>query len=90
MSVAPDWRKLYSYQIPRSLRHIVPTATGPAVDRVWRFGETEFLEGIVADNLKLRSDRPQHGMIEPAATVPVAKYRADLAATRDQWIMIDG
>ena len=90
MSVTPDWQSLRSYQIPRTLRHIVPRAAGSSADNVWRFGEKSFVEGLLAQRLFLRINDPMHGMIEPAEIAPVEEFQANLAATRDQWVKVEG
>ena len=90
MSVTPDWKSLFFYQIPKTLRHLVPKATGSSVDKVWRLTDAPFIEGVVAERLQLRIDTPKHGKIEPTEAVPLAAFQADLAATRDQWVMVEG
>jgi hypothetical protein len=87
MSVVPDWRHLLAYQIPKRLRHIVPRATGKDTLACWRLGESQFAEDTVAEGLFLRVDSPKHGIIEPLEEVGVDTYQADLAATRDRWVI---
>jgi hypothetical protein len=87
MSVAPEWRTLLFYQIPKRLRHFAPGATGNDKLACWRLGESQFADGPVADGLKLRINSPKHGTIEPVEVVPIETFQADLAATRDRWVI---
>jgi hypothetical protein len=50
-------------------------------------GEGDFKDGALAPGLNFRRDNATHGLVEPAAVVRFADYEADLAATRDQWII---
>jgi hypothetical protein len=50
-------------------------------------GEGDFQDGALAPGLNYRRDNETHGLVEPAAVVPLADYEAVLAATRDQWII---
>ena len=87
MSVVPDWRGLRAYQIPSRLRHLVPRANGKNTLACWRLGETQFARGVIAGGLQLRIDAPQHGMIEPIDVVTIETFQADLAATRERWVI---
>jgi hypothetical protein len=88
MSVAPTWRDLPEIRIPSRLRDKgVLFARGKDSDACWRMGEGMFLAGVVAEGLRLRPDRPDHGVVEPAIEVPLEKYATDLAATRDMWVI---
>src|SRR5262245_5119252 len=58
MSVAPSWRELPPWRIPRRLNHLAPGAAGNDTDACWRMGEGPFEAGVVADRLVLRPDRP--------------------------------
>ena len=87
MSVAPHWRDLPRHRIPARLRQIIPAASGSNLDACFRIGDGEFASGRLAARLQLRPDSPIHGCVEPDAVEPLAQYQADLAATRDQWII---
>jgi hypothetical protein len=85
MSVAPAWRDLPPWRIPRRLIHLAPDAAGNHEDACWRMGEGPFEIGRVAEGLALRPDRPGHGTVEPSEATTVDRYQADLATTRDLW-----
>ncbi len=86
MSVAPTVTALPEHRIPRRLRHLAPRATGNNDLAVWRFGEGEWLDGDFAPVLKLRTDSPKHGVIEPEYVMTLQKYEDALAATQQFWI----
>ena len=50
-------------------------------------GEGNFQDGALAPGLNFRRDNATHGLVEPATVVPLADFEANLAATRDQWII---
>jgi hypothetical protein len=50
-------------------------------------GQGEFVNGPLAPGLNFRRETATHGLVEPIAIVPLGTYEADLAATRDQWII---
>jgi hypothetical protein len=85
MSVAPAWRALPPFRIPRRLIHLAPDAAGKDEDACWRMGEGPFEEASVAESLTLRPDRPTHGVVEPSEAMPLERYQDALAATRDRW-----
>ncbi len=57
MSVAPEWRKLPSFLIPRRLKPLLPDACGSNKLVCWTMGEGRFEEGDV--NSELRAVRIQ-------------------------------
>lgn len=85
MSVAPDWRSLPFYRIPRRLRTLVPEATGNNSDACWRLGEGSFADGLFTNGLILRVDSKIHGLIEPTERCPSSQYLSALQATRNTW-----
>lgn len=87
MSVAPDWKLLPPWRIPRRLAHIVPQARGRNEDACWRLGYYEIVSGLVGKQLQLVSDGATHGVIEPAFDMPFDSYQAALASTKDEWII---
>lgn len=95
MSVSPTLECLPFFLQPRRLRDRFPKrfpgARGkdPAA-HCWRMGEGPFLDSAVNADLRLRPDSADHGLVEPARTVPLAAYQDALAATRDQWIIDEG
>jgi hypothetical protein len=87
MSVSPDWRSLPPFLVPARLRHLCPKARGRDDIYCWKMGEGEFVDGPLTSALNFRRDTATHGLVEPAAIVPLGTYEADLAATRDHWII---
>ena len=85
--MAPAWRLLRYYRIPARLSHLCSDARGLDDVHCWKMGEGEFADGSLASGLNVRLDSATHGMVEPAVIVPLKTYEADLAATRDQWII---
>jgi hypothetical protein len=87
MSVAPAWRLLPTHRIPARLKPFCHDATGKNSLVCWKMGEGEFGDGPLAPGLNLRRDTATHGLVEPAKVVSLETYEADLAATRDHWII---
>jgi hypothetical protein len=87
MSVAPGWRVLPPYRIPKRLKHLAPGACGNDQLACWGMGVGPFQQVPVAPRLNLLPDSSQHGVVEPAAIMPVDEYRASLEATQDQWVI---
>jgi len=94
MSVAPSWRHLPVWRIPRRLStkfldaRGIQGASGSNNLVCWRLGEGPFAEAPIGDRLLFRPDpdRPDsHGFVEPLAQLPLTEYQAALANTRDQW-----
>ncbi len=50
-------------------------------------GVGKFVDGPLAPGLNFPRDKATHGLVEPAQVVSLETYEADLAATRDQWII---
>jgi hypothetical protein len=50
-------------------------------------GNGEFVDGRLAKGLFLRRDSATHGTITPTALVSLAEYQADLAETREEWVI---
>jgi hypothetical protein len=90
MSVAPAWRRLPLYRIPRRLRHLVPQAHGKDEDACWTMGDGPFADGTLAAGLALRVDSARHGLVEPDGEMTVEAYQEALAATRDHWTVDEG
>lgn len=85
MSVAPSWRELPQHRIPKRLRSLCPKARGSNDLVVWSMGEGPFQSEAITTQLNLRVDKPGHGMLEPASTMPLDEYERALADTSDQW-----
>lgn len=89
MSVAPDWTKLPLHRVPMRFLASVPGARGSDRLRVWTHGEGPFIRSMVAQGLRLRPDREDHGVVEPAARVQLRVYVEDLHRTASSWTLID-
>jgi hypothetical protein len=89
MSVAPDWRLLPHYRIPKRLRQFAPDATGSDQYCCWRMGDGPFTDAPLTDHLSLRQDAPDHGIVEPSRHMLIDEYQSCLAATRDLWTIIE-
>jgi hypothetical protein len=87
MSVAPDWKLLPPWRIPRRLAHIVPQACGRNEDACWRFGQGSFVADSIGELLRFVPDRPTHGVVEPAYEMPLGNYQTALADTQDHWVI---
>ena len=85
MSVVPNWTDLPDYRIPARLRHVVSGARGKNNLACWRMGDGTFEPGIVAEQLVLRPDAPDHGVVEPERRMHLANYILAIEATRDLW-----
>lgn len=86
MSVAPDWKVLPYFLIPKRLRRLAPAARGSNARRCWKLGAGPFERGEVAEGLMLRPDHAAHGVVEPRELTSLVAFQAALAATRESWI----
>ncbi len=87
MSVAPSWRDLPFFLIPKRLKEKFPGARGSSVLYCFRFGEGPFADGPVAEGLDLKIDGPKHGLVAPRVSVALDQYQMDLARTQDRWFV---
>jgi hypothetical protein len=85
MSVAPHWKDLRPFLIPKRLRGIVADARGSNDLVIWRHGEGRFHASRITENLALGSVTSKHGQVEPTHTMPVATFQDALAATSGDW-----
>ncbi|HEY2154842.1 MAG TPA: hypothetical protein VGH33_04385 [Isosphaeraceae bacterium] len=85
MSVAPELSKLLPHLIPRRLRHRFPKAAESPGLYCFTMGVGSFSNGPMTDDLELQVDSPSHGVVAPRHLVPLDRYQADLASTRDAW-----
>jgi hypothetical protein len=89
MSVAPSWRQLPPWRIPKRLQAVAGEAIGSDALICWRIGEGAFVRGPVADKLVLCPDEgeaPVHGVVEPSTRMALDQYQGALFATREQWV----
>ncbi len=87
MSVAPAWRDLPIFLIPKRLRDKVPSARGSKELYCFTHGTGPFTDAPVADGLDLVIDTSTHGVVVPRVAVSVSQYQLDLANTRDHWVV---
>ena len=87
MSVAPAWRDLALFRIPKRLRMIVPGARGSNAIHCFTTGAGPFQRGPFAEGLELIPDTAAHATVAPAAVVPLAEYQTALTATRPEWVI---
>ena len=87
MSVAPSWRDLPFFLIPKRLKEKFPGARGSSALYCFTLGEGPFTNGPVAKGLDLKIDAPKHGVVVPRVSVALDQYQTDLAKTRDRWIV---
>jgi hypothetical protein len=87
LSVAPSWRELPSFLIPRRLRTLNRNAAGSNLLRSWCMGEGPFVDGPVSDRISLRVDpkNSRHGFLEPSVQIAKEEFQAAIAATREFW-----
>ncbi len=88
LSLADDWRQLPGHLIPEHLDDGFNGASGKKM-RVFVHGTGSFLEGPVAPGLELvhKTGTTKSGVLGPVASVPLAKFQQDLAATRGKWLI---
>ena len=85
MSVSPSLAQLPVERVPRRLAHLREGAEGPDSNLIWSHGNGNFIGGAVAPHLRLRPDRPGHGLVEPEALTALPEFEAALYATRPDW-----
>lgn len=85
LSVAPDWRVLPYFLIPRRLQNKSARARGNNNLACFRFEGLEFQEVQINVELVLQPDSGQHGTIEPNREMTLATFQSSLAGTRDSW-----
>jgi hypothetical protein len=85
MSVAPTWRDLPPFLIPKRLEHLAPDARGRDELICFRYGDGDFIQSPVTEELFLKPNSPTHGTVQPAYLMSSVDFQASLAATRDDW-----
>jgi hypothetical protein len=70
------------------LRVLCPKATGNDALDCWQFGDGAFIDGVMTDELALRTDHLTHGVVEPSREMSADKYQRALASTRENWSLI--
>lgn len=86
MSVRPSLSDIPFFLLPKRLRHLNRDAGGSNNNIVWMMGQGPFISSPVTPDLELRPDRPDHGLLEPAAKMSVEYYQQALWATQKVWI----
>jgi len=83
MSITPsDPKRMPNARRPKTLEN------GQSDRPLWRIDSA-----VLGLELRFRPDRvpaPTHGVIEPAHEMQLTEYRAALAATRTQWVLVLG
>jgi hypothetical protein len=85
MSVAPAWRVMPVWRIPKRLRDKRAGARGPNNIYCFRTGTGPFQRDAFAKGLELVPDSTTHGCIAPTQTVVLTTYEGDLELTRANW-----
>lgn len=87
MSVAPAWRELPHFLIPRRLKHLNRNATGNNSLRCWCMGAGAFVDSPIAEKICLRIDpkNARHGFVEPSVRMHKEEFQAAIAATNEFW-----
>jgi hypothetical protein len=88
LSVAPDWRSLPPFKIPKRLRHLAKDARGKDALFCWVMGTGPFAAAEVQEGLRLHPDSSTHGVLEPACTMHIDEFQRRLGGTRDAWEII--
>jgi hypothetical protein len=84
MSVFEGWRDIPFNRKPERLG-----GRGPDDTFCFRLGDGPFVSGPLADQLDLLAPmgkNPKHGGVRPAQLVSLAVFRANLQATRGNWV----
>ncbi len=84
MSVAPEWRVISLFVIPKRLG---TGGRGKDNTHCFRRGAAPFQQCACGNGLELLPDSKTHGVVRPAQLVPLAQYLQDLAATREEWLI---
>ena len=88
MSVAPGWRQLPAYRIPRKLKGFgAPAATGSNDLRCWKMGDGPFVSNFLTADLRLLVTSITHGVVQPIRQMASVEYEQALGATQAFWII---
>jgi len=87
MSVGPAWRELPYFLVSKRLKSKFPAARGAADLFCFTMGDGPFRDEKIAPGLALKVDSPKHGSVVPQQRVSLQQFQADLAGTRDSWIV---
>lgn len=82
MSVNPEWRDAPLSIIPKRLG---TGGRGSNSSHCFRRGTGAFVQSVCGAGLELLPDSATHGVVRPVQLVLLAKYEADLHATRAEW-----
>jgi hypothetical protein len=84
MSVFEHWKDLPFNRKPKRLG-----GRGDEATFCFRLGDGPFASGQLANGLDLlvpMGKNPKHGGVRPEQLVPLATFRADIEATREDWV----
>ncbi|WP_425614603.1 hypothetical protein NA78x_004476 [Anatilimnocola sp. NA78] len=85
MSVAPTWRDLPHFLVPKRLKELAPKARGRNELACFRFGEGSFAASDVTEWLVLRPDSSIHATVQPGNSMLLADYQNAIGDTREGW-----
>lgn len=85
LSIAPEWRDLPYFLIPRRLQDSVPEARGNNKLTCFRLSDLPFKAAEITDKLALRPDTAKHGTIEPRHEMKLDVLQSALSDTRNLW-----
>ena len=86
MSVRPRLLDMPAAFLPGRLKHLNRNAGGSNTVVVFRFGDAPFAAEPVTQELSLRPDAPDHGVVEPSTEMNFDAYQQALWATRERWV----
>lgn len=87
MSVFSMWQKISPGRIPKR-----DGGGGEDTTFIFRMGEGPFVEANITPDLVFypgQGKKKYHGEVAPIRPVTAAEYQAQLAATRDSWVLHD-
>lgn len=91
MSVRSSVEQMNFNFIPKRYAHLIDGARGDNRHELYCAGSGPFANGAFARELELRIDPSDssHGFVEPAHFAELREYQRNLAATRDQWTVVN-
>lgn len=85
MSVAPNWRVLPYHRRPERLDRLCSGSVGSNSLVCFAWGEGDFQNASLNEELALEVDSDKHGNVVPRASVTLHEFGELLAKTRDAW-----
>lgn len=78
--------------IPKRLRETDPRyagGTAPEDSFIFSYGNGDFVDGSLSENLAVRIDKSWHALVEPSSSMALKDYTDALEATRDEWAVAE-